>query len=102
LIPPWVNFLLPAGKKFFKADFDTPHYIGYGSNNYQEELEARNVVRIRSHHWRRLAEKAVKVTPAIERLHPNDTAETIISKLTEENKAHADTEYSISSNHYEA
>ena len=78
------------------------HYIGYGSNNIQEALEAKNVVRLRKHHWRRLAEREVKVTPAIERLHPNDTAETISIKLTEENKARADTEYSKNSKHYEA
>jgi hypothetical protein len=51
------------------------YYVGYGSNDLQEALEAINVVRIRNHQWRRLAEKEVKVTPAIERLHPNDTAE---------------------------
>ena len=42
------------------------------------------------------------MTPAIDRLHPNDTAETISIKLTEENKARADTEYSKNSKHYEA
>jgi len=42
------------------------------------------------------------VTPAIDCLHPNDNAETISIKLTEENKARADTEYSKNSKHYEA
>ena len=42
------------------------------------------------------------MTPAIDRLHPNDTAETISIKLTEENKSKADTEYSKNSKHYEA
>jgi len=78
------------------------YYVGYGSNDLQEALEAINVVRIRNHQWRRLAEKEVKVTPAIERLHPNDTAETISIKLTEENKVKAGTEYSKNSKHYEA
>jgi len=78
------------------------YYVGYGSNDLQEALEAINVVRIRNHQWRRLAEKEVKVTPAIDRLHPNDTAETISIKLTEENKAKAITEYSKNSKHYEA
>ena len=78
------------------------YYIGYGSNNIQEALEAQNVVRIRNHQWRRLAEKESKVSPAIERLHPTDTAETISNKLTEENKSKADTEYSKNSKHYEA
>jgi hypothetical protein len=41
------------------------------------------------------------VTPIIERLHPTDTAETISIKLTVENKARADTEYSKNSKHYE-
>ena len=42
------------------------------------------------------------MTPAIQRLHPNDTAEIISIKLTEDNKAHADTEYYKNSKHYEA
>jgi hypothetical protein len=76
--------------------------IGYGSNNLQEALESINVVRIRNHQWRRLAKKKVKVVPIIERLHPNDNAETISIKLTEKNKARADTEYSKNSKHYES
>ena len=76
--------------------------IGYGSNNLQEALESINVVRIRNHQWRRLAKKNVKVVPIIERLHPNDNAETISIKLTEKNKARADTEYSKNSKHYES
>jgi hypothetical protein len=33
------------------------------------------------------------VTPAIDRLHPNDDAEPISAKLIEENKANVDTDY---------
>jgi hypothetical protein len=95
----YINYLYKCGEEEIRP---CNHYIGYGSNSLQEELEVRNVVRIRSHQWRRLANKEVKVTPVIECLHPNDTAETISIKLTEENKAHADTEFFKNSKHYEA
>ena len=45
------------------------NFIGYGSNNQHEELEAQYVVRIRSSHWRSIAEKeATTVCSSIEAL----------------------------------
>lgn len=41
------------------------------------------------------------MTPAIDRLHPNDDVEPISAKLIEENKANVDTEYK-KSKHYQA
>jgi len=38
------------------------NFIGYGSNNQHEELEAQHVVRIRSSNWRELAENEAKST----------------------------------------
>ena len=38
------------------------NFIGYGSNNQHEELEAQHVVRIRSSQWRAIAEKEAKRT----------------------------------------
>ena len=78
------------------------NFIGYGSNNQHEEFEAQNVVRIRSSHWRSIAEKEAKRTPSIERLQPDDTIHSISAKLTDENTANADDAYSKSSKHYEA
>ena len=60
------------------------NFIGYGSNNQHEELEAQNVVRIRSSHWRTIAEKEAKRTPSIARLQPDDTIDSISLKLTDE------------------
>ena len=77
-------------------------FIGYGSNNQHEELEAQNVVRLRQSHWRSIAEKEAKRTPSIARLQPDDTIHTISAKLTDENTANADDAYSKSSKHYEA
>ena len=56
------------------------NFIGYGSNNQHEELEAQNVVRIRSSHWRSI----------------DDTIHSISLKLTDENTASADDAYSKS------
>jgi hypothetical protein len=78
------------------------NFIGYGSNDQHEELAAQNVVRIRSSHWRSIAEKQAKRTPSIARLQPDDTIDTISAKLTDENTANADDAYSKSSKHYEA
>ena len=78
------------------------NFIGYGSNNQDEELEAQHVVRIRSSNWRELAEKEAKRTPSIDRLQPNETIHSISIKLTNENRASADDTYSKSSKHYEA
>ena len=78
------------------------NFIGYGSNNQDEELEAQHVVRIRSSNWRELAEKEAKRTPSIDRLQPNETIHSISIKLTNENRASADDAYSKSSKHYEA
>ena len=58
--------------------------------------------RIRSHKWRVLGVDESKRTPTISRLSPDDTIVTISAKLTNENRAIADTEYSKSSKHYEA
>ena len=38
------------------------NFIGYGTNNQHEELEAQHVVRIRSSQWRAIAEKEAKRT----------------------------------------
>jgi hypothetical protein len=65
------------------------NFIGYGSNDQHEELEAQNVVRIRSSHWRSIAEKEAKRSPSIARLQPDDTIHTISDKLTDENTANA-------------
>ena len=65
-------------------------------------MEAQNVVRIRSSHWREIAEKEAKRTPSIARLQPDDTIHSISLKLTDENIASADDTYSKSSKHYEA
>ena len=78
------------------------NFIGYGSNNQHEELEAQHVMRIRSSNWRELAEKEAKRTPSIDRLQPDDTIQSISLKLTNENRASADDAYSKSSKHYEA
>ena len=78
------------------------NFIGYGSNNQHEELEAQNVVRIRSSHWRAIAEREAKRTPSIARLQPDDTIHSISANLTDENTANADDAYSKSSKHYEA
>ena len=78
------------------------NFIGYGSSNQHEELEAQNVVRIRSSHWRSIAEKEAKRTPSIARLQPDDTIHSISLKLTDENTTSADDAYSKSSKHYEA
>ena len=78
------------------------NFIGYGSNNQHKELEAQNVVRIRSSHWRAIAEEEAKRTPSIARLQPDDTIHTINAKLTDENTANVDDAYSKSSKHYEA
>ena len=77
-------------------------FIGFGSNNQHEEIEAQDVPRIRSHKWRALGVDESKRTPTIPRLSPDDTIVTISAKLTNENRAIADTEYSKSSKHYEA
>ena len=50
------------------------NFIGYGSNNQHEELEAQHVVKIRSSNSRELTEKEAKRTPAIDRL----TVKTLI------------------------
>jgi len=60
------------------------------------------VVRIRSSHWREIAEKEAKRTPSIARLQPDDTIHSINLKLTDENTASVDDAYSKSSKHYEA
>jgi hypothetical protein len=78
------------------------NFIGYGSSDQHEEIEAQNVVRIRSGHWRSIAEREAKRSPSIARLQPEDTIETISAKLTDENTANADDAYSKSSKHYEA
>jgi hypothetical protein len=78
------------------------NFIGYGSNNQHEELEAQNVVRIRSSHLTSIAEKEAKRTPSIARFQPDETIHTISTKLTDENTANADNAYSKSSKHYEA
>ena len=59
------------------------------------------MVRIRSSHWREIAEKEAKRTPSIARLQPDGTIHSISLKLTDENKASADDAYSKSSKHYE-
>ena len=80
----------------------SPNFIGYGSNNQHEKVEAQNVVRIRSSHWRSIAKKEAKRTPSIARLQPDDTIDSISLKLTDENTASADDAYSKSSKHNEA
>jgi hypothetical protein len=53
------------------------NFIGYGSSDQHEELEAQNVVRIRSGHWRSIAEREAKRSPTIARLQPEDTIDTL-------------------------
>ena len=78
-------------------------FIGYGGIIDQETADAANVVRIRKHDYDDIANQESRITPSIQRYHPDTdlTDHDVYTKLTPANRSLAVDKYTKSNKTFE-